>query len=1400
MSAQIRTDARPTGRARTVFYLPLLLIVAAALLSGCVIQGVEAQPPLDVGAAAVPSLAIAPVEGPPGTTVFVSGAGFDPDDTVYVNLVVIPEDEPLQATVAIATSDADGRFTASFDYPYDPVYAEPGEVAVVARSVGTGLEAASAFMVTEAEETPTPSVTPSPSPTVTVMPGTPTPTPQPSDIALVVSSALNVRSGPSTIFPVITTVRQGTPLRVLGQNRSGAWLSVRIPSGTEGWVARGYTSFTGSAPVVPSPNPPSPTAAPQPPQFTDWRGEYFNNMSVSGPPAQVRNDVAVNFDWGFGSPAPSIRNDFFSARWLRTEYFPGGTYRFFARSDDGVRIWVDGNLIIDQWHAATGETYSAVLNLSNGTHAIRVEYYEATQLASISVWWAAEGSYPQWRGAYFDNPNLAGSPVLVRNDSSIDFDWGLGSPAPGIPSDNFSVQWTRQVYFDAGTYRLYAEMDDGMRVWVDGTLVIDQWQEGGVRTVSKDIYLGQGDHNLRVDYFEAKQYAVAKFWWERIYDTPVPDSYPDWKGEYWTNQNLSGDPRVTRNDPSIDFNWGTGSPDDDIPDNHFSARWTRRYRFSEGTYRFYARSDDGVRVWVDGDRIIDEWQNNDGRVTYEADVWLDGRTDLRVEYYEDTGGAMIHVWWERISGTATPTTTSTVTATPTGSPTVTPTGTPSAFADVSPASGSGGTQVTVSGGNFPANTRINVYMGGLASSRASATSAEQVYATTVTDRTGAFSVGFTMPDTWPDGQEIQEGRIAILVATTDFAVEASAIFTYEAPRPTVAPAPYVQVAPRTGGPGTRVTVSGGGFAANTQVSAYLAGVAGVRGLSAAAAPSARATTTTDGNGNYSMQFTMPSSWPNGPAVETGKLMVVVATSGFNEQATTTFDYFVSAPKPTLRLSPATASGGTAVTASGAGFPASTVLNLYLASPDAQHGTGAETVYATTSTDVTGNYSMSFAAPRQWPDGTPIENTTLIVTVANRDFSVQISATLGFTPGATPTGTLTATPAPTQTPAGTPTPYPNASANPSSGGEGSSVSVSGSGFPATTSLGVYLAAFDKSGSPADDAVRFATASTNAQGQYQASFTLPGKWPDGSAIDAGPLLIVVATNDFGVQASAVFDYTGATSSGAEPAVPVTPATATASATPTATATATAAATRAPSETPQPVPTQEDTPIAEPTATELPATETPAATSTSVPPTEEVEPTETATSVVEATPTEEPSGTAAPTEIVAPTETAEPTATVEPPTAEPAPTEAATAEAPPSENTTEPATATAELPTATSEPPTNTPEPPTATAEPPTNTPEPPTATPEPPTNTPEPPTATPEPPTNTPEPPTATPEPPTSTPEPPTATPVPPTNTPEPPTNTPVVPTPTATPTPTLSLPAPAEPPIVPTAEAPGDGTD
>ena len=80
-----------------------------------------------------------------------------------------------------------------------------------------------------------------------------------------------------------------------------------------------------------------------------WWGDYFDNPDLSGAPVLSRLDDAVNFSWGSGSPGSEVASDNFSARWVRDEWFAGGTYRFNILSDDGVRVWVGDQLVVDEW-------------------------------------------------------------------------------------------------------------------------------------------------------------------------------------------------------------------------------------------------------------------------------------------------------------------------------------------------------------------------------------------------------------------------------------------------------------------------------------------------------------------------------------------------------------------------------------------------------------------------------------------------------------------------------------------------------------------------------------------------------------------------------------------------------------------------------------------------------------------------------------------------------------------------------------------------------------------------------------------------------------------------------------------------------------------------------------------
>lgn len=391
----------------------------------------------------------------------------------------------------------------------------------------------------------------------------------------------------------------------------------------------------------------------------DWWGEYFDNPYLGGSPVLTRYDSALNFGWGTGGPGSGVPDDNFSARWTREAWFQGGTYRFKVLSDDGVRLWVGDQLVVDEWRDRWASYIYIDHYIPTGTYQVRVEYYEHVGDATISLGWSRVVGGETWVGEYFDNRELQGSPKLTRNDGAIDFDWGSGSPDAVIPADNFSVRWTRNVGFEAGTYRFLTSTDDGVRVWVDGGLVVDAWQDQSIpNTHTGEVYLSARRHTVIVEYYERKVDAHAHVWWQ-LRDPVLPQP-GHWHGQYFDNPNMVGGPAMERDDAAnwesvgINFDWGTGPPVEWMPDDSFSARWTRTVSFTPGYYRFAVRADDGFRLWIDDGLLIDKWQDMAYELHYVDGTYMQGQHTIKLEYYEHTGHARVRFWWESSTDSNTP--------------------------------------------------------------------------------------------------------------------------------------------------------------------------------------------------------------------------------------------------------------------------------------------------------------------------------------------------------------------------------------------------------------------------------------------------------------------------------------------------------------------------------------------------------------------------------------------------------------------------------------------------------------------------------------------------------------------------------------------------------------------------
>jgi hypothetical protein len=317
------------------------------------------------------------------------------------------------------------------------------------------------------------------------------------------------------------------------------------------------------------------------PEYSDptWSAYYYDNRQLDGEPVVIRNEEQINHNWQTASPDPLVPTDGFSARWLRSVSVSAGTYRFTITSDDGVRVWIDDTLILDEWNDHAPQTFFVDHYMDTGEHLITVEYYENTGLAVMQLSWTlASQAGGRWRGSYYNNTALRGLPVLVRNDAAIDFDWDTSSPDPGvINSDFFSASWTREVDVAAGLYEFEVTTDDGARLWVNGELLIDAWFDQAATTYTADTFVPEGTMTIRMEYYEHTGYAVAQLSWSsaEAVEPPIGEDVVDEEsnafvrggegGEWLTSfeGGLNGQFSWTYNNQAFrtGYNWGRWYPD-----------------------------------------------------------------------------------------------------------------------------------------------------------------------------------------------------------------------------------------------------------------------------------------------------------------------------------------------------------------------------------------------------------------------------------------------------------------------------------------------------------------------------------------------------------------------------------------------------------------------------------------------------------------------------------------------------------------------------------------------------------------------------------------------------------------------------------------------------------------------
>jgi hypothetical protein len=115
---------------------------------------------------------------------------------------------------------------------------------------------------------------------------------------------------------------------------------------------------------------------------------------------------------------------------------------------------------------------------------------------------------------YYDHIDFSG-PTVTRVDQTVDFDWAGGSPAPGIAGNNWSARWTGWILpRGSGEYTFTTISDDGIRLWINNQLVIDNWTYHAPTEDHGKITLTGGQKvPIKIEFFQGGGYSIAQLFW-----------------------------------------------------------------------------------------------------------------------------------------------------------------------------------------------------------------------------------------------------------------------------------------------------------------------------------------------------------------------------------------------------------------------------------------------------------------------------------------------------------------------------------------------------------------------------------------------------------------------------------------------------------------------------------------------------------------------------------------------------------------------------------------------------------------------------------------------------------------------------------------------------------------------
>ena len=355
---------------------------------------------------------------------------------------------------------------------------------------------------------------------------------------------------------------------------------------------------------------------------------YFDQPDLTGSSVS-RVEPVVDLDWGEGTPDATIPVDGFSARFTGTATpYRTGWHTFFAQADDGVRLWVDGELLVDEWHEDDAETeYSGGLELEAGTaYFIKLEYYEDEGNAEVRLSWQPP-----------DRPKEV-VPQYVLDSGAGDTEAPLAPTsltATAVAPNNIELSWPASGSADVVAYEILrggvvVGMSGRETSYVDEMLCFETEYTYEVRAVDAAYNVSTTNPTASATTGSA----------------PFEGSGDGLFGTYYDDVEFTGS-LATRTDATVDFDWGTGAPHPSIGPETFSVVWTGQVMPLISTdWTFHTISDDGVRLYVGGQLVVDSWKDQ-AATEHTGTIPLVGglKYPVRMEYYDNTNHAVAKLQW-----------------------------------------------------------------------------------------------------------------------------------------------------------------------------------------------------------------------------------------------------------------------------------------------------------------------------------------------------------------------------------------------------------------------------------------------------------------------------------------------------------------------------------------------------------------------------------------------------------------------------------------------------------------------------------------------------------------------------------------------------------------------------------